>query len=673
MLSCRSVLLAAVAFVSLTFDIAARAEGWVTPTAEELRMAAPVEDPGANAVYLSYDEVDNDRMNDHAITVRLKVLTQAGVERYSDVQVGTTGRHFSIVNVEARTVHADGTVVPFTGKPFVKTVRHLGETYKATVFSMPDVQVGSILEYRYHLAYDDNMVLPARWFLQHDAYALHEQYVFRPLDTSGSRYVMLDHGQTSQGLFYVSVLPKGAAMVPPNAGGHAFYELTVSDVPALPDEDALPPINSYSERVLFYYAAQINSADYWKSEGKFLSKDMNSFATAGPRIRADVATLAAPGDAPEVKARKLYDATMKIENTEFTREHTRQEDMAQGLRPVKTAEDVWVRQRGTSDEIALTYLALLREAGIHAYAMRVTDRDKNLFEPAYIDTSQLDDVIVIASLNGKEVYLDPGARFCPYGQLAWAHSWATGVRQVDGGTSIAQAGPLAYKDTILTRTAELGLSDDGMASGTVTLSYSGQAAMLMRQRETGEAAADTKQRFEEELRPMLPGGMNLHVISIANLENSEKPLEIVYGVSGPIGTVSGHRLLVQEALLRNDERERFTEPTRKYPVYFHYPYQATDVVVLKLAPGLKLEAAPNDQASAALDIMAYKVSVRSSGDTLRLVRSVAVNAVILPATDYPKLREFFGGLRSADTSQLLFTREPQAAVSGTEAASAPGK
>jgi hypothetical protein len=159
-------------------------------------MTAPAEDPGANAVYLSFDEDDNDLLNVHTITVRLKVLTQAGVEHYSDVQVGVPERHFAIENVEAQTVHQDGTVIAFTGKPFLKTTRYHGEVFKATVFAMPDVQIGSILEYRYRLAYADNVLLPAHWYVQQDAFVEHAHFTFRPFSTTGSHYVVVDHGQT---------------------------------------------------------------------------------------------------------------------------------------------------------------------------------------------------------------------------------------------------------------------------------------------------------------------------------------------------------------------------------------------------------------------------------------------------------------------------------------------
>jgi hypothetical protein len=651
-----------------------RAAAWVDPTPAELHMAAPADDPGANAVYLSYDEVDDDTLNDDKVTVRLKVLTQAGVERYADVELVAPGRSFAIQAIEARTIHPDGTVIPFTGKPYMKTMHYLGETYKARVFSLPDVQVGSILEYSYILSYDDNRVLPAKWYLQHRVPALHEHYLFKPMDLSGNRYVQLDHGQTSNGLYYVTYLPKNAKLTT-TAVGHSSYDLTVDDVPALPEEEALPPIDSFTYRMLFYYTAQLKSDQYWATEGKFFSKDVNHFAEAGPKMRTDIAALVAPGDSPDVKAQKLYAAVMKIDNTNYDRAHSEEEDRQDGLHPIRNAEDVWERQRGYNDEIAMTYLAMLRQVGITAYAMRVTNRDHNLFEPEYTDMSQLDDTIVIAVLNGKEVFLDPGARYCPFGQLAWHHSSASGIRQTANGSEIAQAAGLDYKDTRMQRVAILGIGADGVAGGTVTLSYTGQEATALREREIGASTAETKQRFEDSVRSMLPGGMSLHLIRTENLTDGEKPLTAIFAVDGPVGTITGHRLLVSEDLLRGDEREQFASPTRKNGIYFQYPYAATDYVQLQLDPTLKLEALPQTQKSVVLGAFAYTLAASSKGDVVTASRSVAMGAILVPTADYAQIRSFFGDLRAADQNQLLFTRTPVAASmqASSGAAGAPAQ
>ncbi len=65
-------------------------------------------------------------------------------------------RGFTIEQVSGRTVHSDCTVVPFEGKPFDKLVVKGHNLRIVKAFSLPDVQVGSILAYRYNLRYADN-------------------------------------------------------------------------------------------------------------------------------------------------------------------------------------------------------------------------------------------------------------------------------------------------------------------------------------------------------------------------------------------------------------------------------------------------------------------------------------------------------------------------------------
>ena len=114
-------------------------------------MTAEPAAPGAAAIYLLRDERADDKLHVHITYVRLKVLTEKGKE-YADQEISYEGAQFKIFGVEGRTIHSDGTVIPFSGKPYQKVLEKAGkEKYKATVFTLPDVQVGSILEYRYVL------------------------------------------------------------------------------------------------------------------------------------------------------------------------------------------------------------------------------------------------------------------------------------------------------------------------------------------------------------------------------------------------------------------------------------------------------------------------------------------------------------------------------------------
>ena len=94
-------------------SIHAQADSWIQPTPEELQMTAEPAAPGAAAIYLCVEERADDKLHIHTTYVRLKVLTEKGKE-YADQEISLEGRQFKISGVEGRTIHSDGTVIPFT-------------------------------------------------------------------------------------------------------------------------------------------------------------------------------------------------------------------------------------------------------------------------------------------------------------------------------------------------------------------------------------------------------------------------------------------------------------------------------------------------------------------------------------------------------------------------------
>src|SRR5579875_2769190 len=113
--------------------------------------------PEAPAVYLFREEVVDDKIHIHRVYARIKVLTEKGKDQFADIEIPYEAGATNITAVEGRTIQPDGTVVPFTGKPYQKELVRSGKVkINAKVFTMPDVRVGSILEYHYTLEYGDH-------------------------------------------------------------------------------------------------------------------------------------------------------------------------------------------------------------------------------------------------------------------------------------------------------------------------------------------------------------------------------------------------------------------------------------------------------------------------------------------------------------------------------------
>ena len=78
-----------------------------------------------------------------------------------------------------------------------------------------------------------------------------------------------------------------------------------------------------SWRVNFYYVVSGKEEDYWKDQGKYWSKDVDSFLGKKKGISEAVAKIVTASDSPEQKARKIYAFVSQLENQSYVPEPPR--------------------------------------------------------------------------------------------------------------------------------------------------------------------------------------------------------------------------------------------------------------------------------------------------------------------------------------------------------------
>src|SRR6185312_5631001 len=101
---------------------------------------------------------------------RIKIFTEEG-KKYADVEIPYLKGSFSISDVKARTIHPDGTVIPFTGQVYDKVVvKSKSLKVQEKTFTMPDVQPGSIIEYKYRKGWEPNTLYSTHWELQDELF-----------------------------------------------------------------------------------------------------------------------------------------------------------------------------------------------------------------------------------------------------------------------------------------------------------------------------------------------------------------------------------------------------------------------------------------------------------------------------------------------------------------------
>src|SRR3981081_4140162 len=95
-------------------------EDWLPVTAQDLQVKEVPGDPGASAIQLYFADYIDDSEQTEFFYYRIKILNDKGNKNADiEIEVPYLG---SIGGLKARTIHPDGQIIEFSGKPFQKTL-----------------------------------------------------------------------------------------------------------------------------------------------------------------------------------------------------------------------------------------------------------------------------------------------------------------------------------------------------------------------------------------------------------------------------------------------------------------------------------------------------------------------------------------------------------------------
>ena len=601
--------------------------------------------PGAHAMILELSRVRNDNEAYEETYYRIKIFTEEGKKR-ADVEIpflkdGGTGMDIS--SVKARTIRPDGSVIPFSGKVYQKTiVKGRGIKYLAKTFTLPEVQPGSIIEYKYRRNWDKGWLIDTSWTLQEDLFIKHAFYKITP--SSRSPYGTLWQPIRLREVDHPKSLRDGAV------------ELEMSNVPAFEEERFAPPEKELKPRLDFFYREEGLPAvgdQFWKDVQKKEFGDADGFIGRRGGIATAAASLVAPADTAEQKLRKLYAKVQSLRNISYERDKTTQEEKRDNSKTNKNSEDVLERGYGSRYDLTGLFVAFARAAGYESYMAKISERDETFFNRGIINARQLDGYVAYVKADGKEYWLDPGTPFCPFGTLPWRRAGVEGLllNTKDKPNFIRTPVP-ASNQAIIRRVANLKFVD-GMFKGEVQLAFSGQEALYRRISAKREDEQSVIQDLENDLKRMLPGGSTLKLKKIEGLNDGRERLTVVYDAEVPNPPAqAGSRYLLPTSIFEH-EVSPFRHETRKHPVYFSYPYQVIDAVGLTLPPEFKIEALPERKHEES-NLGYFDINWEKKGDqTIVMRRGFAVQGILYPLEAYPDLRNFYSKVGNGDEENVV--------------------
>lgn len=660
---------------------------WPPILTEDAAMTDCPQQPGAPAVILYREELTDVESRTTSVFKRLKILTPAGRDR-SNIEIQFIEGYSKITGIEARVVPAQGPERKFDGQIFEKTIVRYGKLRLAVIaFALPDVEVGSIIDYRYKVEFgrssssakaldeilsglsgredrpEEGGVKEAKdwralsigtWRVQEDLFTKKVKFSF---ENNQSLIALILSGAWRIG--WASVGIKG---IGPKIGlGKA--ELEMSDIPAFKAEEFAIPEDMLRMSVdLFYLSTQIaDGQDFWKLESADWQKGVEKFIGKHGKLTATVREIIGDATEPLEQLKRIYAHVQGLRNLSYEKDLTRAQRKEQKIRDNSNVSDVLERGYGLRSDITRTFVALALAAGFTAEVVRVTARDNKLFRKEFLSFyDQLDSEAVLVHIGERTMALDPATPLCPFGLLHWSRTNSMALRASDDPPAFFTT-PMSAPDMALTqREIVLSLDLQGGLAGTVKTTYRGQEALVRRLVYLHEDDTTRAEALEKEITDILPMGGAATLTKAENFDSNDPDLITYHDISVPgFATVAGDKMLMPVAPLLGAARYPFRTTERGNSICFPYPFRDFDDIVISLPEGLKLEVRPASRKDQN-DFSAFSLACAEEGlGKIHIQRDLIIKKSFYPVEHYKDIKALFDSARAIDEEQIILTKIPK--------------
>ena len=653
-------------FFSIAIAVGAQDKDWRPVTPAELAAKTPVVEPDADAEAMFWEiRIDDSSSEDLTLRhyVRVKIFTERGREKYSKFDIPFT-KNVKIKDLAARVIKADGSTVEINKEDIFEReiIKAGGVKIKAKSFAVPNIEPGVIVEYRYKEIRKDSGAKGMRLAFQREIPIQNLAYYYKPYNSVEPRYQNYNF--------------KDAKFVKDEKG---FWLATRTNVPSFRDEPRMPPedmvrpwmlltgarIGSVSETSFgFTFTIKDPSSPgrYWGAVStdytpllKFMTKSSGDIKDKAAEVTAGAAT-------PDEKLRKIYEfCQTQIHNTSF--DTTLTDEDRKKLPATKSVGDALKRKSGSSQYVDLLFGALANAAGFEARIAFAGNRSEMFFNPNMTNENLIHPAAIAVKVGEDWKYFNPGMSFLPYGMLTWYEedTWAMLVAEKN---YIWQQTPITdYARSAAKRNAKFKLLEDGTLDGDVRVEYNGQTALTYRMENYEESANKRDENLKDEIKARISTA-EVSDIKIENLTDSSKPLIQQYKIRIPgYAQKTGKRLFLQPGFFEYGSQSPFSSATRKYDIFFKYPWAETDKISFELPPGFDLDSADapaqiaDPQKIALLDI---KLSINKTNALLMYNREFHFGGggnVLFPASAYPAVKHLFDEFQKSETHTITLKQK----------------
>lgn len=643
--------------------------------AEQLQMTEYAADTAAAAVILSdygeafIEEISGELSLKYTRYRRVKILNESAFD-LTEVEIPyhrSSGQKVS--GIKGITFYLDGNKakeIKLSKKEIIK--EELSDGWEEMKFTLPQVKEGTVFEYSYQIIYEHfSSIRP--WYFQKYYPVAHSEYRTRipewfrylPLFKGGMALTNKESSSYSRSMTLSSATrPNGSitnrtqASVQSQSMQYSGEETVyiMDKVPAFVEEPFMTTADDHLASLQF----QLQSVQYpgqpsrpilgnWEN----MAKELMDISTFGDRlndgkIKKLVRELPLADKSQDEQIESIYEYVRSTMN--WDGEYDLGADD-----PLHTAFD---RKEGSSAEINLLLLTMLREAGIKAYPVIVSTRGHGKVQRIYPLINQFNHVIVLAGMAEREILLDATSDYTAFGMLPRNVLNGQGFLVDENQADWVNLAP-RHKEEI-TIMANLKLTPEGEYSGKFSKSYKGYNGASARSRMT-RVEKDEMEYVKTYLMDDWSDA-EIEKVEVKHLEERNSPMGVTCEfVASDYVNVVGDFIYVQPMLSVAQSENPFKLKERSYPVDFAAPIHEQYILNLVLPEGYVVDELPKASRIALPNkggSFTYQTQVM--GPIVQLVSDLAITQQVFSIEEYGNIKAFFDYVVAKHAEQIVLKK-----------------
>ncbi len=613
------------------------------PSLADLKMNTWMADTTAEAVVLNNDGIVvagyGAKWFDFRESKRIKILKKSAFNRSNiTIPYYTKDGYERLISIRARTWLPDGSHINVDEKSIVN--EKLNDRWSVLKFTFPNVIEGAILEYEYYIE-SQNFTELREWYFQSDIPTRNSRFNFNV--SARFSYTYLIDGKRN--LKTIEAKPTRDERLKAT-----FY---TENLPSIQEEAYMSNAKNYMTRIRFQLVNVISLTGKkdemlttWENAVKELYKDdyfgkkftkMSNFNDAWKAI----SNTFLPDDTEFVKLHKIYNFVNKITWDKIYTWGTN-----------NSLNDVFQKQRGSSGEINLLLLALLREADLEANPVLISTREHGSVYEEYPFLDQFNHVLIHIKLkDGKILLLDGGNKNRTAGNLNIQSMNNRGCLITSKtATWINIVSPSNWINKLLT----FELSKEGDLRGTVQSNYKGYFGETERDKYNRDKSGQYLQ--SEWVKEFID--VKLDSIQFSNNEDLNENFKISYKSHiVNAAQVTEDKIYLNPTMQTQWQSSPFKIKDRSFPVEIPYSVKESIVINIALPKGFQVEEMPKSALTTLnKEDAQFQYSISQSDNKIQLVILIRINKLVFQPIEYQNLKAFFDNISNKLKEQIVLKK-----------------